>query len=257
MDAYKKYFSEFLGTFILIFVGSGSVCANYLLTKAGQPGLGLLGIALSYGFAVVAIVYALGYVSGAHINPATTISLWVIKKIDGSTALMYIIFQLAGAAAGGFLVRLLFPAATAISFGAFSPAPGVFSMQAILMEAILSFLLVFTIYATVIDKRATTALAGLAIGLVVVFDVIVGATVSGGAVTPSIAFGPAFASGNFANHHVYWIGHCFGAVVAGIVYDLVFAEKEAVDEELLRMHEEIAKASTGETAKPKRGRTKS
>ncbi len=254
MDAYKKYISEFLGTFILIFVGSGSVCANYMLTKAGQPGLGLLGIAMSYGFAVVAIVYALSYVSGTHINPATTISFWVTKRIDGGTALMYILFQLTGAAAAGLLVKIMFPAAIAINFGAFSPAPGVSGIQAILMEAMLSFLLVFTVYATVVDKRAAGALAGLAIGLVVVFDVIVGATVSGGAVTPSIAFGPAFASGNFANHQVYWIGHCLGAIVAGLVYDLVFAEKEAVDEELLRMHEEIAKVSA--EAKPKRGRTR-
>src|SRR3972149_8041593 len=119
MDAYKKYFSEFLGTFILIFVGSGSVCANYMLTKAGQPGLGLLGIAMSYGFAVVAIVYALSYVSGTHINPATTISFWVTKRIDGGTALMYILFQLLGAAAAGLLVKIMFPAAIAISFGAF------------------------------------------------------------------------------------------------------------------------------------------
>ncbi|HHT9127112.1 MAG TPA: aquaporin [Candidatus Brocadiia bacterium] len=256
MDAYKKYFSEFLGTFILIFVGSGAVCANYLLTKAGQPGLGLLGIALSYGFAVVAIVYALSYISGTHINPATTISFWVTKRIDGGTALMYILFQLAGAASAGFLIKTMFPEAIAINFGAFSPAPGVSSIQAILMEALLSFLLVFTVYATVVDKRAAGALAGLAIGLVVVFDVVVGATVSGGAVTPSIAFGPAIASGNFANHQVYWIGHCLGAIVAGLVYDLVFAEKEVVDEELLRMHEEIAKASKGEAAKPRRGRAK-
>lgn len=256
MDVYKKYFSEFLGTFILIFVGSGAVCANYLLTKAGQPGLGVLGIAMSYGFAVVAIVYALSYVSGSHINPATTISFWITKRIDGGTALMYIIFQLAGAAVAGLLIKVMFPVAVAINFGAFSPAPGVSGIQAISMEAILSFLLVFTIYATVVDKRASGALAGLAIGLVVIFGVIVGATVSGGAVTPSIAFGPAIASGNFANHHVYWVGHCLGAIVAGVVYDLVFAEKEVVDEELLRLYEEIAKASTTEAEKPKRGRAK-
>lgn len=256
MDAYKKYCAEFLGTFILIFVVSGAFCANFLLTQAGQPALGLLGIALTAGFAVVAIIYSLGYISGSHINPATTISFWVTKRIDGGTAITYIIFQLAGATAAGFLIKLMFPAAIAIGYGSFSPAPGVSGMQAILMEAILSFLLVFTIYATIIDKRATASLAGLAIGFVIIFDVIVGATVSGGAVTPSIAFGPAVASGNFANHHVYWIGHCLGAITAGLVYDLVFAEKEVVDEELLRMQEEIAKVSGKAPGKPRRGKAK-
>lgn len=227
MNQYKKYVAEFLGTFILIFVGSGSVCANYYLTKAGQPGLGVLGIALSYGFAVVAIVYALGYISGSHINPATTISLLVTKRIDANTAIMYIIAQLAGAAFAGYLLRGLFPKALAISLGAFHIAPGVPVVRAILMEAILSFLLIFAVYACAIDKRATGVLAGLAIGLVVVFDVIVGATVSGGAVAPSIAFGPAIASGDFGGHHVYWIGHILGGVVAGLLYDKVFAEQTA------------------------------
>lgn len=256
MDVYRKYCAEFLGTFILVFVVSGAVCANYLLTQAGQPGLGLLGIALAGGFAVVAIVYSLSYISGSHINPATTISFWVTKRIDGGTALTYIIFQLAGAATAGFLTKFMFPAAVAIGFGTFSPAPGVSAIQAILMEAILSFLLVFTIYATVIDKRATAALAGLAVGFVIIFDVILGATVSGGAVTPAIAFGPAIASGDFANHQVYWIGHIIGAIVAGLVYDFVFAEKEEVDEELLRMQEAIAQAAVKKPGKPKRGKAK-
>lgn len=224
MGAYRKYMAEFLGTFILIFVGSGSVCANYYLAQAGQPGLGLLGIALSYGFAIVAIVYALGYVSGSHVNPATTVSLLVTKRIDANTAIMYIIAQLAGAAFAGFLLRGLFPKALEISLGAFHIAPGVPVVRAILMEAILSFLLIFAVYSCAIDKRASAALAGLAIGLVVVFDVIVGATVSGGAVTPSIAFGPAIASGDFAGQHVYWIGHMLGGIVAGLLYDKIFAD---------------------------------
>jgi glycerol uptake facilitator protein len=224
MNVYKKYVAEFLGTFILIFVGSGSICANYYLTQAGQPGLGLLGIALSYGFAVVAIVYALGYVSGAHINPATTVSLLITKRIDANTAIMYILVQLAGAAFAGFVLRGLFPKALEISLGAFHMAPGVPVVRAILMEAILSFLLIFTVYSCAIDKRASGALAGLAIGLVVVFAVIVGATVSGGAVTPTIAFGPAIASGDFGGHHVYWIGHMIGGVFAGLLYDRVFAD---------------------------------
>ncbi len=224
MSAYKKYVAEFLGTFILIFVGSGSVCANYYLTQAGQPGLGLLGIALSYGFAIVAIVYVFGYVSGSHVNPATTVSLLVTKRIDANTAIMYIVAQLAGAACAGFLLRGMFPKALAINLGAFHMAAGVPVVKAILMEAILSFLLIFAVYSCAIDKRASGALAGIAIGFVVVFAVIVGATVSGGAVAPSIAFGPAIASGDFGGHHVYWIGHMLGGVVAGLLYDKVFAE---------------------------------
>ena len=94
------------------------------------------------------------------------------------------------------------------------------------MEAVITFLLVFVIFATVIDKRATPALAGLAIGFVVLFGVMVGGAISGGSMNPARVFGPAMASGHFANHYVWWIGPIVGGLLAGFSYDLFFSEKK-------------------------------
>ncbi len=226
MGAYRKYVSEFLGTFALIFIGAGSACANYNLGQSGGQGLGLLGIALAFGFAVVAIVYSLGYISGSHINPAITVSMVVTNRMDAQTGFMYIVSQLGGAAFAGYLLKTLFPAAIAINFGTCGLGSGVSIMQGIIMEVIVTFLLVFVVYATVIDKRATATLAGLAIGLVVVLGVIVGGTVSGGSMNPAVVFGPALASGHFDNHYVWWLGPIAGGVLAGIVYENFFAESK-------------------------------
>jgi len=224
MSNCKKYMSEFLGTFALIFIGAGSCCVNYYLTQAGSPGFGLMGISIAFGFVVISVAYSLGYISGAHINPAVTISMVVSKRMDSREGFMYIVSQLGGATFGGFLLKMLFPAAIAINLGTCSIGDGVTVSQAILMEAIVTFLLVFVVYATAIDKRATPALAGVAIGLTVLFGVMIGGPISGGSMNPARVFGPAIASGVLDNHHmVWWIGPISGALLAGFIYDKVFA----------------------------------
>jgi len=117
---------------------------------------------------------------------------------------------------------------------------GVTVTQAILMEAVITFLLVFVVYATVIDKRANPRLAGFAIGFVVLFGVMVGGPISGGSLNPARVFGPALASGHFANHYVWWIGPILGGVVAGYVYEFLFAEKR--EELLLKKPLEITRS---------------
>ena len=227
IENYKKYLAELLGTFALIFIGSGSVCANYYLVKNGSPGFGLLGIAIAFGFVVVAIAYSLGYISGAHINPAVTVSMMATRRIKAGVGGMYIVSQIAGATLAGYLLKMLFPEALASVFlGTCVLGSSVNVTQAIVMEAVITFLLVFVVYATVIDKRSTPALAGLAIGFVVLFGVMVGGAISGGSMNPARVFGPAMASGHFANHYVWWIGPILGGVTAGFTYDLLFAEKK-------------------------------
>ncbi len=233
-DECKKCFSEFLGTFALIFIGAGSVCANYNLTQSGSAGFGLLGIAVAFGFVVVAVAYSLGYISGAHINPAVTISLVATKRLDSRLGFKYIIAQIAGASAGGFLLKFLFPASMAVNLGTCALGSGVTTMQAILMETVITFLLVFVVYATVIDKRATPSMAGLAIGLVVLLGVMVGGPISGGSMNPARVFGPAIASGAFENHIVWWAGPIFGGVLAGLVYDGFFADKSGSEPKTAR-----------------------
>jgi len=227
IDNYKKYLAELLGTFALVFVGAGCVCADYYLVKNGSQGFGLLGIAIAFGFVVVAVAYSLGYVSGAHINPAVTISMVVTRRIKAGVGAMYIVSQVAGATFAGYLLKVLFPEALASVFlGTCVLGSNVSVAQAIVMEAVITFLLVFVVYATVVDKRSTPALAGLAIGFVVLFGVMVGGAISGGSMNPARVFGPAMASGHFANHYVWWIGPIVGGVTAGFTYDLIFSEKK-------------------------------
>ncbi|MCP4001675.1 MAG: aquaporin, partial [Gammaproteobacteria bacterium] len=210
-ENYKKYFAELLGTFALVFVGSGCVCADYYLVKSGSQGFGLLGIAIAFGFVVVAVAYSLGYISGAHINPAVTVSMVATKRMKPGVGIMYIFSQIAGATFAGYLLKLLFPEALASVFlGTCVLGSSASISQAIVMEAVITFLLVFVVFATVIDKRATPALAGLAIGFVVLFGVMVGGAISGGSMNPARVFGPAIASGHFANHYVWWIGPIIG-----------------------------------------------
>ena len=224
---YKKYLAELLGTFALVFIGSGSVCANYYLVKSGSPGFGLLGIAISFGFVVVAVAYSLGYISGAHINPAVTIAMVCTRRIKAGVGVMYIVSQIAGATFAGYLLKMLFPEAlTSVFLGTCVLGANVTVTQAIVMEAVITFLLVFVVFATVVDKRSTPALAGLAIGFVVLFGVMVGGAISGGSMNPARVFGPAMASGHFANHYVWWIGPIVGGITAGFAYELLFSEKK-------------------------------
>jgi len=226
MNAYKKYMAEFVGTFALVFIAAGSVCADFYLRQAGGQGLGLLGISIAYGIVVIAVIYATSYVSGSHVNPAVTVSFWLTRRMEPNTAIMYIISQIAGASLAGLALKTLFPdAAKTVYLGTCVLAPGVSIARGVLMEFIISFLLIFTIYGTLVDKRASAGFAGVAVGLVVLFGAMIGGTISGGAMNPARVFGPAIASGQFTHHYVWWIGPILGGIAAGFVYDKIFAEK--------------------------------
>ncbi len=226
MENYRPYIAEALGTFALIFIGAGSVCADYVLKQGGGAGVGLLGISVAFGLVVATMVYALGYVSGCHINPAATIAFWVTNRIEANKAIFYIGSQLTGAVVGGYLLGVLFPQAIApVHLGVTSLGKGVTMFQGILMESIITFLLVLVIFATAVDKRAPNGFAGLAIGIAILLGVMVGGPITGGSMNPARTFGPAVASGFFDNHLVYWVGPVVGGIVAGLVYDKVFAEK--------------------------------
>jgi len=226
MNACKKYLAEFVGTFALVFIAAGSVCADFYLKQAGGQGLGLLGISIAFGVVVIAIIYAMSYVSGSHVNPAVTISFWVTRRMEPNTAIMYIISQIGGAVLAGYALKTLFPdAAKTVFLGTCMLSNGVSVFRGMLMEFIITFLLVFTIYGTLIDKRASAGFAGVAVGLVVLIGAMIGGTISGGAMNPARVFGPALASGQFTHHYVWWVGPVLGGIAAGFVYDKLFAEK--------------------------------
>jgi aquaporin TIP len=201
----KQCVAEFIGTFTLIFIGIGAIANN-----TSTAGLGLLGVAFAHGLAIAVMVTATGAVSGGQLNPAVTFGLLVGGQMDVKKSIAYWISQLAGATAAALLCgRLLGMAAVSggtpdISMTS-AGTPVVTTVQAMTIEAVLTFFLVFVVY-------------GSAVGLTVGLDILFGGPLTGAAMNPARTFGPALASGHWNNHLVYWVGPFIGGALAGIIY---------------------------------------
>ncbi|MBI2075872.1 MAG: aquaporin [Candidatus Aenigmarchaeota archaeon] len=222
---FHKYLAESIATFSLVFIGAGAVAANAAYNNA----LGIVGIALAHGLVLMSMIYATRHISGAHVNPAVTIAMLVTKKIQIEEGLGYIVFQLLGAAIAGLFLSSIFAGAPAsVHLGVTDLAAGVSPNTGILLEAVLTFFLVFVIFAVAVDSRGLADVSGLAIGLVLTFDILVGGSLTGAAMNPARAFGPAIASGYWTTQPVYWIGPVIGAVIAALIYDRIFVKKEVV-----------------------------
>ncbi len=215
----KACLAEAVGTFALIFIGAGSIIANQL--SGGK--VGVVGIALAHGLAIATMVAATGHLSGGHLNPAVTGGFMVTRRLPVGVGVAYILAQLAGASVGGLLLTAAFPegARRAVSLGTPTLDPTVTAGVGIVVEAILTFLLVFVIFGVAVDSRGAGSSAWLAIGLVIAMDILAGGALTGAAMNPARAFGPALFSGNWANHLVYWVGPGLGGGLAAWVYDNV------------------------------------
>ena len=217
--------AEFLGTFALCFIGAGAICMNQWSGGA----VGLVGIALAHGAVLAAMISSLGHISGGHFNPAVTLGVLAVGKIKSRPALHYIAAQLAGAAAAGGLLRLLVPEATwqAAHLGTPSLGPGIAISQAVILEAVLTFFLVLTVCGTALDPRGSwNAVAGFGIGTTLMCAILVGGPITGAALNPARAFGPALASGFWNHHAVYWFGPVTGGVLAAMLYSRLFLRRE-------------------------------
>jgi MIP family channel proteins len=210
--------AEFVGTFIFVFIGAGSIVANAFLSGT----VGLIGIALAHGLALSVVVSALGATSGAHINPAVTIGFLVTRRIIRLLGILYILAQLLGATLAGLLLKAIFPEAIwqAARLGTPGLAPNISSGTAILIEAILTFFLLLAVFGTAVDDRAPK-IGGFGIGLTVLADIFVGGPLTGAAMNPARTFGPALAGGFWDNNFVYWVGPIIGAIIAALFYEYV------------------------------------
>lgn len=220
--------AEAIGTFLFFFVGAGAVVLGSHLSD-GNTG-GLLGVALAHGLALAVLVSAFGAVSGAHFNPAVTFAVWISGRIHAVRAAMYVGTQLVAAVAAGLALRFVFNDAAwqpvALGTPAVDPAIGV--GPAIIIEAILTVLLVLTVFGTAIDPRGPK-IGGLAIGLAVAADILMGGPLTGAAMNPARWFGPAVASGTFADWYVWWIGPLLGAAVAALLHRFVLEDAAEPD----------------------------
>ncbi len=213
----KQCVAEFIGTFTLIFIGVGAIY------HFGEISGGLLAIALAHGLAIAVMVSATGGISGGQLNPAVTFGLLVGGKMNLTKSIAYWIAQLAGGTAAAFLLMFVFKhqlgtdASVIISNGTPKLGPGISYLQGIVIEAVLTFFLVFVVYGSAVDGRAPK-IGGLAIGLTVTLDILFGGPFTGAAMNPARTFGPALASHFWVDHSVYWIGPMLGGGLAGLVY---------------------------------------
>jgi MIP family channel proteins len=225
----QKLLAEFVGTFTLIFIGVGSICTAHFLNTSSQVSVGLLGIAVAHGLAIAIMVTALGHISGGHFNPAVTIGFWVTRRLSSLDTILYWLAQLAGAAAAAYLLRYLMPEDTwkAVWLGAPELAHDFSRTSAMILEGVLTFFLVFVVFANAVDTRgAFNKIAGFAIGLTITMDILVGGPFTGAAMNPARAFGPELAAHHWANAGVYWVGPLLGGVLAASIYDVFYLKKE-------------------------------
>lgn len=223
----QKLFAEFVGTFTLIFIGAGSICADQYLHATSGGGVGLLGIAVAHGLAIGIMVSAVGHISGGHLNPAVTIGFWVTKRLGTVSTLLYWASQLLGATAAAYLLSAILPDSSWRGQALSQITPdlgGDFTrMHGMALEAVLTFFLVFVVFATAADaKGAFGKIAGFAIGLTITMDILFGGPFTGASMNPARTFGPALATHHWSNHGVYWVGPLFGGVLAGVLYDRFF-----------------------------------
>jgi len=226
----QKLVAEFAGTFALVFFGVGAISADQFLRSStnGQSGFGLLGVALAQGLAIGIMVTSLGHISGGHFNPAVTIGFWVTRKFSTFDTLAYWVAQIAGAVSAAYLLRRLpFDAWSSVQLGTPDLASGVTRTIGMILEAVMTFFLVFVVFAAAVDAQGDfNKNAGFAIGLTVTMGVLLGGPFTGAALNPARAFGPALAANHWNNHGVYWIGPLAGGVVAGWLYDTLFLGKK-------------------------------
>jgi aquaporin NIP len=216
-DLARRALAEGLAAFALVFAGCGAIIANTVHAGA----LGGIGVSATFGLVIMAMIYATGHLSGAHINPAVTIAFTLTRHFPLRDALAYIGAQLAGATVGAFVLLAAWGAKPA-HLGATVPSVG--AGTALLYEAILSAFLMFVIIAVATDTRAVGAAAALAIGGTVGLDALFGGPVTGASMNPARSFGPALASGTWTDFWIYLAGPVVGACFGALAYQLVRGE---------------------------------
>jgi aquaporin TIP len=214
----RRSIAEAIGTFAFTFIGVGSIAAKYY----PDASYGVYGVATAHGLALAVMITATMAISGGHINPAVTIGLLVARRTTGRTAVAYIIAQLIGAVIGALAIKAIFPIGVTrpIALGTPAIASNIQLGQAIALEAILTFFLVSAVFGTCVNSEAPKV-GGFAVGLVVWFGVIVGGPLTGAAMNPARAFGPALVAGQWVAHMVYWVGPILGGIVAALVWEHV------------------------------------
>src|SRR4051812_10755273 len=233
-DPLRRGIAEFVGTFALIFIGAGSILA---LTTQFEPaingaqaqgvynGLTLVAVAFAHGLVIAVMASAVGHISGGHFNPAVTLGFLVTRRIAGMLALVYWSMQFLGATAAAALLRWFFSehVRQLTNLGAPAIGGGIDVWQGLVIETILTFFLVWVIFATATDPGGTfKSIAGLAIGLTITLDVLMGGPLTGAAMNPARAFGPELLSRDWTDAWIWYVGPLVGGAIAALAYDWLY-----------------------------------
>jgi MIP family channel proteins len=218
----RRSLAEALGTFGLVFIGTGAVISKYY----PDANYGVLGVAVAHALVLSVMVTATMSISGGHLNPAVTLGLLSARRTTAQTAGAYILAQLVGAVLASLLIRVIYPVAVwrAASLGTPTIAGSITLSQALIIEAVLTFFLVSAVFGTCVNPDAPKV-GGFGVGLVLLFDIIVGGPLTGAAMNPARAFGPALVSGQWVGHLVYWVGPIVGGVLAALFWEHLLLPK--------------------------------
>jgi MIP family channel proteins len=219
---HRNFVAEFVGTFGLVFIGGGAIM---MVQHTNAPG-GLLSIAIAHGLALALMVSATMNVSGGHVNPAVTTALLMARRITPVLAGVHLVAQFAGAIVASLVLKWTMPVAVfaAARGGGQSIAIDVTMAQAVGLEAVATFFLMFVIYGTAVNVNAPK-LGGFAIGLTIAADILAIGPLTGASMNPARSFGPAVVSGVWEGQVIFWIGPLIGAIVAMLVWEFGLLNK--------------------------------
>jgi MIP family channel proteins len=218
-DWLRLLVAEAVGTFFLVFPGAGAPILDQVTHNVG-----LLGIALANGLGLAIGITATMNISGGALNPAVTIALWAAKKLKGALVIPYVVAQLVGAVVAALLLKALFPAEAAAATHLGAPALAhIGAGQGMVLEGLMTFLLMTAVFLTAVDERAPKV-GGFGIGIIVMVDVLMGGPLTGAAMNPARALGPALVGGFLANQWIWWVGPILGALLAAALYRGVLAQ---------------------------------
>jgi aquaporin TIP len=237
-DPLRRGFAEFVGTFTLIFIGAGSIMTvDKVLEPIGNASvisvyglLALISIAFAHGLAIAVMVSAVGHISGGHFNPAFTLGFFITRRLAPTLALVYWSVQLLGATAAALLLKWFYPDSVraATHLGAPALGSGVSVWQGVVIEGVLTFFLVWVVFATAADPGGTfKSIAGLAIGLTITLDILMGGPLTGAAMNPARAFGPELVSRDWTDAWVWYVGPLVGGGIAALAYEWLYLRPSA------------------------------
>lgn len=211
------FVAEMVATFTLVFAGCGAVIADTLSHGAVTH----VGVAIAFGLAIAVMIYAVGHISGAHINPSVTLAFALTRHFPLRRVPVYWLAQVIGATLAALLLRALFGDVAHLGTTLPSGSDG----QSFVLEVVMTFFLMFVIMAVATDNRAVGQAAALAIGGTILLDAMFGGSISGASMNPARSFGPALVSGTWAHYWVYLLGPLVGAALGAFAYELARGEK--------------------------------